>query len=108
MDKLYQSKCFKCGDYGYIFPDQVEIIKRKGRQSPFHKWINDLYVGQDWICIRCNSDRCKIHSEIPSEKAGKLIKIRSRETNVKASGFILPNTNKGSSLGQSGFIVPKK
>lgn len=87
---MFRSKCDKCGAQGYIFPDQIGVIKRKGKNSPFHQWIDNLFVGQDWICIKCDSRNCKISEELTGEKAGKLIKIRERETNLEQMGFILP------------------
>ena len=104
--RLFKSHCENCNADGYIFPDQVEIIKKKGKNSPFHKWIHDLHVGQDWICIACHSTNCKIAHELPSEKARKLIDIRSRETNLESRGWILPNTSSNTKKTDSGIILP--
>ncbi len=92
---IFQSKCDTCGLIAYIFPDQVEIIKRND-QLKMHKYVRErLHVGKDWFCIKCDATgkdalNCKIFSEVPSEKAQKLIKIRKRETNLKSQGFVLP------------------
>jgi len=91
---LLQSKCDTCGDLSFIFPDQIEAIK-KNDNLKLHKYCKDkLKVGDDWFCIKCDAShkdgsKCKIYTEIPSDKAGKLIKIRERETNLKNMGFIL-------------------
>ena len=92
---IFQSKCDSCGTLSYIFPDQVELIKRNDqlKMAPFVK--TKLHVGKKWFCIKCDSGgkdghNCKIIGELPSEKAEALIKIRKRETNLKSQGFYLP------------------
>lgn len=87
---LWKSLCHSCGATGYIFPDQIAVIKKKGKTNPLSQFVGNMHVGQDWICIRCDSKNCKISEELTGEKAGKLIKIRERETNLKAFGFVLP------------------
>ena len=93
--RLFQSKCESCGDLSYVFPDQIQKIKQNSNLK-LHPYVKgDMAVGDEWFCIKCDASkkdgsRCKIYSEIPSEKAGKLIKIRQRETTLKSNGFILP------------------
>ena len=92
---LFQSKCESCGDLSYIFPDQVETIKKNSNLKLYKYCLSPLKVGADWFCIKCDASkkdgsRCKIYSEIPSKKAKSLISIRSRETHLKDMGFILP------------------
>lgn len=92
---LFQSKCESCGGLAYIFPDQVEAIKKRDNLALSKFVRGKLFVGKDWMCIKCDSGgkdpyNCKIFSEIPSEKAAGLIKIRQRETNLKSQGFYLP------------------
>lgn len=92
---MYQSKCDSCGDLSYIFPDQIETIKKNDNLA-LHKFCKGkLKVGDAWFCIKCDASkkdgtRCKIFTELPSKKAKSLISIRKRETKLKDQGFILP------------------
>lgn len=92
---LYRSKCDTCGDASYIFPDQIEAIKKNSLLKLYPFTRTKLKTGSKWFCIKCdasnkNGSRCKIESELEGEKAAKLIKIRKRETNLKSHGFSLP------------------
>jgi len=93
--KIFRSKCEACGDYSYIFPDQLEIIK-KNDNLKLHKYCKGkLSVGSEWFCIKCDASkkdgtRCKIYAEIVGEDAKKKIDIRKRETSLRSHGFILP------------------
>ena len=92
--KLFQSHCESCGEKSYVFPDQVEIIKRNDNLK-LHSFCKEKLVnGSKWFCIKCDKSkkdgsRCKL-IEMPSDKAKSLLKIRSRETNLKSMGFVLP------------------
>lgn len=92
---LYQSKCQSCNDVSYIFPDQIEIIKRNDNLK-LHKFCKEkLHTGSKWFCIKCDASnkdgsRCSIIAELTGKKAKSLIDIRKRETNLKSNGFILP------------------
>lgn len=92
---LYQSKCENCEDRAYVFPDQVEQIKRNPQLALYKYCKEKLYVGAPWFCIKCDASgknglKCKISEQMPSDKAKKLLDIRSRETSLKAKGFYLP------------------
>jgi len=94
---LYRSKCDTCGEMAYIFPDQVEIIKRNDNLA-LHKFVpkdRSLKTGDKWLCVACdaskrNGKNCKIYSELTGDKAKRLLDIRKRETTLKSNGFILP------------------
>jgi hypothetical protein len=94
--KLYRSKCNTCGDFSYIFPDQIEEIKRRPNLM-LHKFVGDgkLKINDKWFCIKCDSGRkngkdCYIYAELTGDEARKKIKIRSRATNLQSMGFELP------------------
>lgn len=89
---MYQSQCQTCGERSYIFPDQIETIKKNDNLTLYPFCKGKLKVGDDWFCIKCDASRkdgtkCKIVSELPSDKAKKLIDIRKRETNLEGMGF---------------------
>lgn len=93
---MWRSKCETCGEFAYIFPDQVEEIRRRSILK-LHKYVigKRLKVGDDWFCVKCDASykdgsKCKIYAELTGDKASKLIKIRKRETNLKSFGFDLP------------------
>ncbi len=95
---LFRSKCDTCGDGGYVFPDQIEKIKKNDNLALYPYCKSKLAIGSAWFCIKCdaskkNGKNCRIISELTGVAAAKLIKIRSRETNLKSHGFILPSTD---------------
>ena len=92
---LYRSKCDTCGDGGYIFPNQIETIKNNDNLA-LHPYIKGLKIGSDWFCCKCDKAKknplnCKINANLTGTDANALIDIRSRETNMKDMGFILPD-----------------
>lgn len=93
---LYRAKCKTCGDQSYIFPDQVEAIKKDSRLA-LHQYCKEkLSVGSQWFCIKCDDSKknghdCKIIAELTGDDAKKLINIRGRESNLESMGFSLPN-----------------
>ena len=91
---IFQSKCEECGTRAYIFPDQVQTIKKRDnlKLSPYVR--EKLYAGKDWFCIKCDSGgkvgtNCRIIGELPSKTAEGLLKVRERETNLLSQGFYL-------------------
>ena len=95
---LYRSKCNTCGMMAYVFPDQVEAIKKNDRLA-LYKYVKGvrLRVGSPWLCIKCdasnkNGKDCSIYAELTGEDAAKKIKIRKRETNLRGMGFSLPQS----------------
>jgi hypothetical protein len=82
---------------GYIFPDQIELIKQNDNLA-LHKFvpmIGHIEKGDKWLCVRCDASKrnghdCFIYEELTGDKARKLIDIRKRETTLKANGFVLP------------------
>lgn len=95
---MFRSKCENCGNSAYIFPDQIQSIKKRSDLALSRYVKGKLRVGSPWFCIACDSAkkdarRCKIITELEGEKASKLIKIRKRETNLKSQGWILPSSN---------------
>lgn len=97
---MYRAKCNSCGEYSWIFPDQLEKIKRNSNLK-LHKYVprdRSLKVNDKWFCIKCDASKkdgndCFIYAELTGDKAKRLITIRERETNVKSMGFELPSTN---------------
>jgi hypothetical protein len=95
--RLWRSKCNTCGEFSYIFPDQIEIIK-KNDNLKLHKFVpkaGHLAKGDKWFCIKCDASKkwggdCYIYEEVTGDKAKNLLAIRKRETNLKSEGFILP------------------
>lgn len=79
----------------YVFPDQIEAIKKNEKLALYPYVKSKLSVGSPWFCIACDrlqSDgkNCKIIAELTGEDARKKIEIRKRETNLKSMGFALP------------------
>jgi methionine salvage enolase-phosphatase E1 len=95
--KLWRSKCGQCGLIAYVFPDQIESIKKRANLA-LHKYVpkdGKLTKGQKWFCIKCDANKknphdCFIYEELTGKKAKNLINIRKRETTLKSSGFVLP------------------
>lgn len=85
--KVFRSKCNTCGDYSYIFPDQVYIIKENPTLK-LHKYVKEeLKTGSKWFCVKCdasfkNGNDCYIYAELDSKKSKSLIAIRSRESDI--------------------------
>jgi len=91
---LFRSICESCGDSGYVFPDQIELIKQRPNVK-LHKFTKEkLSHNSPWFCVKCDASKkdgshCKL-IELTGDKAKNLLKIRKRETNLKSMGFQLP------------------
>lgn len=88
--------CESCGMLSYVFPDQIETIKKNDNLA-LHKFCKGkVKVGDPWFCIKCDASKkdgskCKIVNELPSEDAKALIDIRNRNTSMENMGFVLPD-----------------
>lgn len=95
--ELYRSKCNTCGQIAYVFPDQVEAIKKNDNLALYRYVKNTkLKIGSPWLCIKCDASNkngrdCTIYALLTGDDAAKKIKIRKRETNLKGMGFYLPS-----------------
>ena len=92
---MFRSKCNVCGEFNYIFPDQIQLIKQNDNLM-MHKYCKEkLKVGSPWFCVKCDASKkdgsqCKIIAELTGDKAKRLMDIRSRGANLETLGFSLP------------------
>lgn len=70
--KVMRTKCERCGQEGYIFPDQLKLAKKNVYR------IGELYAAK--CCNQRMTTRCRYF--IPTDRAMRLQNIRRRESNI--------------------------